>query len=70
MKLDNIQDSELVEFCQWYKSRYGKGQTEPSVMITCLCGYFHTYPKQAIIELSRLNSLELISQKNNIVYLK
>ena len=70
MNVEEIADSELHEFCQWYKSHYCKSESYESAMITCLCGRYHTYPKQANIIMRRLKSLDLISQKRNIVYLK
>ena len=63
-------DSELIEFCQWYKKHFGKSESYESAMITCLCGRFHTYPKEAKKLMDRLKSLDLLSQKRNIVYLK
>jgi DNA mismatch repair ATPase MutS len=65
-----VADSELQEFCQWYKGHYGKAESFESVMITCLCGRFHTYPKEAKKLMERLKGLDLLSQKRNIVYLK
>lgn len=70
MNSKEIDDSELMEFCQWFKIHYGKAESYESAMITCLCGRFHTYPREAKLIMSRLKSLELISQKKNIVYLK
>lgn len=63
-------DSELQEFCQWYKKHFGKSESYESAMITCLCGRFHTYPKEAKKLMDRLKSLDLLNQKRNIVYLK
>ena len=70
MNVEEIADSELHEFCQWYKQNYGRSENNESAFITCMCGNFHTYPKEAKVLLSRLKGLELISQKRNIVYLK
>ena len=36
----------MNEFCLWYTKRHSI-DTSKSVLITCLCGYFHTYPKKA-----------------------
>lgn len=65
-----VSNEELNEFCQWYKQHYGKSESYESAMITCLCGHYHTYLKEAKIILARLKGLDLISQKGNIVYLK
>ena len=70
MNSEKITDNELIEFCQWYKDHYGKNESSESAFTTCLCGHFHTYPKEAKVLLSRLKRLELITQKRNIVYLK
>lgn len=70
MNKGEIRDCQLVEFCQWYIEHYGKKESYESAFITCLCGRFHTYPKEAKVLLNRLKGLELISQKRNIVYLK
>ena len=47
MEIDEIIDSELQEFCQWYKEHYGRSESFESAFITCLCGHYHTFPKQA-----------------------
>ena len=70
MNVEEITDSELQDFCQWYKNHYAKTESFESAFITCLCGRFHTFPKQAKVIMSRLFGLDLISQKRNIVYLK
>ena len=65
-----VADSDLQEFCRWYKEHYGKAESFESAMITCLCGRFHTYPKEAKKLMDRLKGLDLLSQKRNIVYLQ
>lgn len=70
MNIEDITDLELMDFCRWYKWHYGKDESFESAMITCLCGRYHTFPKQAKILLKRLESLNLVSKKRNIVYLK
>ena len=42
-----ITDTDLVEFCKWYADFHGDTDIETSVIVTCLCGYFHTFPKAA-----------------------
>ena len=70
MDNEEIADSELQEFCRWYKDHYCRNESFECAMITCLCGYFHTYPRHAKVIVYRLKSLDLISQKRNKVYLK
>ena len=65
-----VSNDELNEFCQWYKEHYGRIESYESAFITCMCGYYHTYPVEAKVLLKRLKGLELITQKRNIVYLK
>lgn len=70
MNIVEITDSELQEFCRWYKNHYGRSESYESAMVTCLCGHYHTFPKEAKRILARLKGLDLLSQKRNIVYLK
>ena len=70
MDIEEIADSELQEFCQWYKEHYGRSESFESAFITCLCGHYHTYPREAKRLLKRLISLKYVSVRNNIVYLK
>lgn len=70
MNIVEITDSELQEFCRWYKDHYGRSESYESAMVTCLCGHYHTFPKEAKRILARLKVLDLLSQKRNIVYLK
>ena len=67
---ESILDSELQEFCRWYKNHYGRSESFESAFITCLCGHYHTYPKEAKRLMERLKGLDLITQKRNIVYIK
>lgn len=70
MDIEEIADGELQEFCRWYKDHYGRSESYESAMVTCLCGHYHTFPKEAKRILARLKGLDLLSQKRNIVYLK
>lgn len=67
---ESILDSELQEFCRWYKNHYGRSESFESAFITCLCGHYHTYPKEAKRLMERLKGLDLITQKRNDVLLK
>ena len=70
MNKGEIRDCQLVEFCQWYKGHYGKSEAFLSVMTTCLCGRFHTYPREANLLLERCVSLNLMEIHKHKVYLK
>lgn len=67
---EEITDSELAEFCQWYKEHYGKTESNESAFITCLCGHFHTYPKEATTIIGRLMKLGLMEKRKSMIYLK
>lgn len=67
---ESILDSELQEFCRWYKNHYGRSESFESAFITCLCGHYHTYPKEAKRLMERLKGLDLITQKRYNVLLK
>ena len=70
MKVEDITNFELQNFCEWFKDHYRKSESYESAMITCLCGHYHTYPREAKKLVARLKSLDLMSQKRNVVYLK
>lgn len=70
MKVEDITNFELQNFCEWFKDHYSKNESYESAMITCLCGHYHTYPREAKRLLKRLISLKYVSVRNNIVYLK
>lgn len=57
----NTTDGELMEFCKWYADFHGKAPIYESVITTCLCGYFHTYPKRAECLLKRCLRLRLVT---------
>lgn len=67
---EEITDSELKEFCQWHKAHYGKSECFVSAMTTCLCGHYHTYPREATLLLDRCIRLGLMEKKKNMLYLK
>lgn len=70
MKVEDITNFELQNFCEWFKEHYRKDNVYESVMITCLCGHYHTFPRQANRLLKRLVVLKYVSIRKNIVYLK
>ncbi len=65
-----IQDQELVGFCQWYKVQFGKTDTYECVMLISMSGYFHTIPRKARRLLQRCQNLNLLEIKRNVVNLK
>jgi len=66
----NIEDSELVESCGWYRKRHGVTPVPLSVFVTFLCGYFHTYSKSAEALAKRCKQLGLIQIKDKVVIFK
>ncbi len=65
-----IQDQELVDFCQWYKEQFGSVEAYECVMLISMSGYFHTIPRKARRLLQRCQSLNLLEIKRNVVNLK
>ena len=60
-------DIELSEAVRWYKERYGKGETTQNVFETYLCGFFHTYPRNARFLLHEMENIGIISvSKGNV----
>ena len=68
MNADNITDHDLVKFCEWFAGYHG-ASTIPSVFTTCMCGYFHTYPKVANKLYKRCLRLGLINVTADMVSL-
>jgi hypothetical protein len=67
---NNITDNDLMAFCRWYADFHGAIDITPSVMSTCLCGYFSTFTKAADLLLKRCMRLGLVvaaGDKLNIV---
>jgi hypothetical protein len=52
-----IEDIDLRKFCRWCRYR---GKMSEEVLVTCMCGHFHSYPKAMRKELKRMQSLGLI----------
>lgn len=59
MKTENITDKDLRMFCEWFAGFHGT-TTEPAVITTCMCGYFHTYTKNANKLLTRCKRLKMV----------
>ena len=65
-----ITDTELSEFCSWFKDHFGKVEAYVCVFVVSMSGHFHTTPRKANKLLQRCQSLNLIESKRNVVYLK
>lgn len=66
MSMENdITDNDLMVFCRWYADFHGATDIMPSVITTCLCGYFHTFTKAANQLLKRCMRLKLVVASGN-----
>lgn len=73
--MEAITDKELKDFCKWYVNRFKKDvsaeisadMSAESVVATCMCGYFHTYTRMAIILLKRCKTLKYVSMDKGVV---
>ena len=65
--MEAITDKELKDFCKWYVNRFNKDVSAESVVATCMCGYFHTYTRMAIILLKRCKTLKYVSMDKGVV---
>ena len=69
MMNERITDNNLMEFCKWYAGFHGAADIEPSVIETCLCGYFHTFSKAANQLLKRCMKLGLVVAEGDTISL-
>lgn len=69
MRVENITDNDLRQFCQWYAGFHGCKPVAASMLATCLTGYFSTYSKAADKILVRLKRLNLIAVKDDTITL-
>lgn len=69
MTNERITDNDLMEFCKWYAGFHGAADIEPSVIETCLCGYFHTFSKAANQLLKRCMKLGLVVAESDTISL-
>lgn len=65
-----VGDDELRVFCKWFQEHFKTMVESKSVLLVCMCGYFHTYSKGAKELLKRCVSLQLMTVKDGVVYLK
>lgn len=67
-KMENdkeIKDEDLREFCRWCRFR---GNVSEDVLVTCLCGHFHSFPDVMKQQLKRMVSLGLITVNKDKTY--
>ena len=57
----DITDNDLRAFCHWYADFHGDTDITPGVLLTCMCGYFHTYTKAADQLLNRCMRLKAVT---------
>lgn len=60
-------DNDLIDFCNWFANFHGATNIKQSVIVTCLCGYFHTYTKNAEQLFKRCQKLNLVVITNDAV---
>ena len=60
MKIEDITDNDLREFLGWYRDFHGCRPADAPVITTCMCGYFHTYTKNANKLLTRCKRLKMV----------
>lgn len=56
-------DQELQDFIIWHKGRFKRTEVPESVLLTCMCGAFHSYPRAMKHVLKRMSDLGLIKRK-------
>lgn len=57
---------DLKEFCEWCKNHIGE-LMEVGAFVTCLRGYFHSFPKAMKAVVKRMQSLGLIKKKDKMI---
>lgn len=62
-----MSDFELMAFAKWYVGHFGRRDAAESVFITCMCGYFQSYPNAMSEALKRMKALRLVTINNHIV---
>ena len=65
--METITDNELKEFCKWYIKRFKKDVSAESTVVTCMCGYFHTYTRMALLLLKRCKTLKYVYMDKGVV---
>jgi hypothetical protein len=68
--MKEFSDTELSEFCSWFKDHFEKVEAYECVFVVSMSGHFHTIPRNANKLLERCKKLDLIETKWNVVYLK
>ena len=67
MKMEDITDKDLREFLGWYRDFHGCRPVAPSVITTCMTGYFKTFAKAADKLLARCKRLKLVAINDGLV---
>ena len=67
MRIEDITEDNLREFLRWYQEFHGSRPADESVITTCMCGYFGTFPKAANKLLARCDVLELVNVDDGVV---
>lgn len=67
MKIEDITDNDLREFLAWYRDFHGSRPEAPSVITTCMTGYFKTFAKAADKLLARCKRLKLVAINDGFV---
>ena len=67
MKIEDITGNDLREFLEWFADWHARKAAAPSVMTTCMTGYFKTYSKAADKLLARCKRLKLVTVSDGVV---
>lgn len=67
MKIEDITENDLRDFLGWYRDFHGCRPVAPSVITTCMTGYFKTFAKAADKLLARCKRLKLVAINDGIV---
>lgn len=69
MRVEDITDTELKNFCEWYKNHFAEVEVYKCVFVVSMSGHFHTIPRKAKKLLERCKKLNLVEVKRNMVCL-
>ena len=65
-----MNDEQLKEAVELFKDRHNKNGTSKSKFETFVCGYFHTYPRNALFIMEEMKNIGLISVSKGNVSMK
>ena len=63
----NQTELEIKEAARWYTRRFGKKPVEKSVYVTWLCGFFHSYIREANGILQQMKESGLVTVVKGMV---